>query len=70
MTAEEIEAIRQKLGWTQAVMAQHLACDFVSYKRYATNARPVPRYIARSALLLEFIHDNGLMKALEKALDK
>jgi len=30
----------------------------------------VPRYIARSALLLEFIHDNGLMKTLEKALDK
>ena len=26
MTAEEIEAIRQKLGWTQAVMAQRLAC--------------------------------------------
>ena len=70
MTAVEIEAIRQKLGWTQAVMAQRVACDFVSYKRYATNARPVPRYIARSALLLEFIHDHGLMKALEELLDK
>lgn len=42
MTAEEVEAIRRELGWTRAVMAQRLACDFVSYKRYAANARPVP----------------------------
>ena len=50
-------------------MADRLACDFVGYKRYATGARPVPRYIARSALLLDFVRAHGLQKKLDKALD-
>ncbi len=68
MTGQELESIREKLGHTQEVMADRLQCDYVGYKRYATGGRPVPRYIARCALLLSFIHDNGLQKKLEKAL--
>jgi transcriptional regulator with XRE-family HTH domain len=68
MTAQELEAIREKLGLTQKAMAERLQCEYVGYKRYATGSRVVPRYIARAVFLLEFIFDNGLQKRLEKAL--
>lgn len=70
MTGQELEAIRESLGYTQEQMADRLACDYVGYKRYATGARAVPRYIARSAVLLEFIIVNGLQRKLDKTLDK
>lgn len=70
MTGAELEAIRAALGYTQEKMADRLACDFVGYKRYATGARSVPRYIARSALLLDFVRAHGLQKKLDKALDE
>lgn len=69
MTGQELETIRESLGYTQEQMADRLACDYVGYKRYATGARNVPRYIARSAFLVEFIQKNGLQKKLDKALD-
>ncbi len=68
MTGEQLEAIRAALGYTQEQMATCLACDYVGYKRYATGSRPVPRYIARSAILLKFICEQGLQARLEKAL--
>ena len=70
MTGQDLEAIRESLGYTQEQMADRIACDYVGYKRYATGARAVPRYIARSAVLLEFIRVNGLQKRLDKALDE
>lgn len=71
MTGEELEAIRQELGLaTQAEMAELIACDTVGYRRYATGARPVPRYVARSAELLCFIHAKGLLAQLKKRLDE
>ena len=70
MTGQELETIRESLGYTQEQMADRLACDYVGYKRYATGARAVPRYIVRSAVLLEFIRVNGLQKRLDKTLDK
>jgi len=45
MTAQKLESIREKLGFTQEVMADLLQCDYVGYKRYATGGRDVPRYI-------------------------
>lgn len=68
MTGDQLEAIREKLGYTQSVMADYLRCDYVGYKRYATGARPVPRYIARNAQLLDFIRENNLQKKLESHL--
>ena len=69
MDAHQLEAVRERLGYTQEQMADRLQCDFVGYRRYARGGRPVPRYIARCAVLLEFIHQNGLQKKLDKVLD-
>ena len=68
MTPEKLESIRDELDVGQEEMAELLQCDYTSYKRYATGARPVPRYIFRSALLWLFIHRNGLKKKVEKHL--
>ena len=68
MTGEELEALRETLGQTQEGMAELLQCDYVGYKRYATGARPVPRYITRCAALLEFIHQQGQFNKLKKVL--
>ncbi|KGG87670.1 hypothetical protein P606_25190 [Comamonas thiooxydans] len=69
MTAEQLEAIREQLGYTQEQMADRLQCDFVGYRRYATGSRPIPRYIARCTFLLDFIRANGLKSELERSLD-
>lgn len=37
-------------------MAELLQCDPVGYRRYATGARPIPRYIERRARVLELVH--------------
>lgn len=69
MNAEELEALRERIGVdTQEAMADLLQCDPVGYRRYATGQRRVPRYIARSALVLEFVHKQGLLPKLVKAL--
>lgn len=59
MTGEELEHIRDQLGMTQEGMADLLQVDYVGYRRYATGARAVPRYVARSAKVLEFVHHRG-----------
>ena len=38
-------------------------------KPFAPGARPVPRYIERSARVLEFVHTKGLLPELAKALE-
>lgn len=69
MNGEELEAIRERIGVrTQEDMAELLKCDPVGYRRYATGQRSVPRYIERSALVLEFVHKQGLLPKLIKAL--
>jgi len=68
MTPEELERIRDRLGLTQEGMADLMQVDYVGYKRYATGMRPVPRYVARSAKVLEFVHESGLLPRLQKRL--
>jgi hypothetical protein len=70
MTAEELEGIRNRLGLTQEGMADLMQVDYVGYKRYATGARTIPRYVARSAKVLEFVHESGLLHRLQKHLTK
>ena len=70
MTAEELERIRDQLGLTQEGMADLVQVDYVGYKRYATGTRPVPRYVARSAKVLEFVHESGLLPRLQKRLSQ
>lgn len=70
MTGQELEDLRERMGvLTQEAMAELLQCDAVGYRRYVTGARPVPRYIERSAKVLEFVHRQGLMAKLQKVLD-
>jgi hypothetical protein len=69
VTGEELESLRERLGLaSQEAMADLLQCDPVGYRRYATGARPVPRYIARSAEVLVFVHEQGMMNRLKRAL--
>jgi citrate lyase synthetase len=68
MTAEELEGIRNRLALTQEGMADLMQVDYVGYKRYATGARTIPRYVARSAKVLEFVHESGLLHRLQKQL--
>ncbi|WP_425953048.1 helix-turn-helix domain-containing protein [Ralstonia pseudosolanacearum] len=68
MTREDLEAIRTKLGMTQEEMADLLQVDYVGYKRYATGGRAVPRYIARSAQAMAYLHDRGQLKHFLKGL--
>lgn len=70
MTADELEEIRERLGYTQRVMAEYLGCDYTGYKRYATGTRAIPGYIKRSANLLDFIRENKLQKKLEAYLQR
>jgi hypothetical protein len=70
MTAEELERIRDQIGLTQEAMADLLQVDYVGYKRYATGARTIPRYVARSAKVLEFVHESGLLDRLQKHFTK
>jgi len=70
MTGDDLEVLRERIGApTQAAMAELLQCDLVGYRRYASGARPVPRYIERSARVLEFVHTKGLLPELAKALE-
>ena len=70
MTGEELEALRVRIeAPSQGAMADLLQCDPVGYRRYATGARPIPRYIERSAQLLEFVHLKGMLPQLAKWLD-
>lgn len=70
MTADELEALRIRIGVpSQEAMAVLLQCDPVGYRRYASGARPVPRYIERSARILEFVHQKKLLAQLEAWLE-
>lgn len=70
MTPKQLESIRLNIGVNQQQMADLLQCDYVSYKRYATGTRTVPRYIARSAQAFGYISDNKLMDAFFKTISK
>ena len=70
MTGEELAALRNRMGApSQAAMAELLQGDPGGYRRYATGARAIPRYIERSARVLEFVHQKGLLLQLAKWLD-
>lgn len=68
MKNEELEAIRKKFGLTQELMAELLQCSYIAYKRYATGARIIPKYIARSVRALDYIRNKKLLKDFENSL--
>lgn len=71
MTPQDLEQIRVELGVaSQEAMADVLQCDYTGYKRWATGARPIPRYIERSVRAMLFIKQNKLQKEFGKYLNK
>ena len=68
MSADDLEKIRASIGITQEAMADLLQVDYVGYKRYATNSRAVPKYVARSAEIALFVYERGLLTELENHL--
>jgi DNA-binding transcriptional regulator YiaG len=65
MDTKHLIQIRARFNVTQEVMADYLQCDVIGYRRYENGTRVIPRYIARSALLLEFVHTHKLLKKFE-----
>lgn len=68
MDTKKLTEIRVRMGFTQEQMADWLQCDYVGLKRYEGGSRPIPRYIARSVVHLEFLHENKLLKKFERFL--
>lgn len=67
MTGAELAAIRLKLGnRTQEQMADLLGVSLIGLKRYETDGRPIPSYIARSAKTMELCNKHGLLPVLER----
>jgi transcriptional regulator with XRE-family HTH domain len=65
MDTEQLIQIRKRLAATQEVMADYLQCDAVGYQRYENGTRKIPRYIARSAITLDFLLKQKLIKKFE-----
>lgn len=71
MTGAELAAIRRKLDdRTQEQMAELLGVSLIGLKRYETDGRPIPTYIARSAKAMELCHKHGQLPVLEKIFKK
>jgi transcriptional regulator with XRE-family HTH domain len=69
MTPQQLEAFRKAIGITQREMAELLQCHHVAYKRYATGARPIPRYIERSAHALVLLRELGALDFFRDCMD-
>lgn len=61
MTANELKALREGLGWTQHVAAQNLGVNLRTYKYYeqgktsaGSQLERIPRAVALAALSLRF----------------
>ena len=71
MDAKELESIRNTMGInTQQEMAQLLQCDYIGYKRWASGARDIPRYIERSVNMLLFIYQCGRLDRFKTSIEK
>jgi hypothetical protein len=71
MDAEELESIRSTMGIsTQQEMAHLLQCDYIGYKRWASGARDIPRYIERSVRMLLFIFQCGKLDRFKISIEK
>jgi plasmid maintenance system antidote protein VapI len=70
MTHEEFRALEMSLAGSHAAMAELLGVSEISVKRYATGAQPIPADIARLAVALLLIADEGLQKKFSRLLAK
>lgn len=71
MIGAELAAIRRHIGdKTQEQMAELLGVSLIGLKRYETDARPIPDYIARSAKAMELCYKHNLLSVLEGLFKK
>lgn len=61
MTGEQLARHRATLALTQDGMANLLGCSLIGYKRFETDARPIPAYIAHAVLALAVLAKHGLV---------
>lgn len=68
MTGEQLATYRARLGLTQESLVELLGCSLIGYKRFETDARPIPPYIAHAILALVVIANHGLAPEFKKLL--
>ena len=70
MTGEQLVKRRSALALTQEGMASLLGCSLIGYKRFETDARPIPAYIAHAAIALAVLAKHGLVTDFTKELKR
>jgi len=70
MTGEQLTKHRTALALTQDGMAGLIGCSLIGYKRFETDARPIPTYIAHGVLGLAVLAKHGLVDEFAKLLKK
>lgn len=70
MTGEQLAKHRAGLGLTQEGMVELLGCSLIGYKRFETDARPIPPYIAHGVMALVVLAKHDLVTEFTKALKK
>jgi len=68
MTGEQLAKHRAALELTQDGMASLLGCSLIGYKRFETDARPIPAYIAHAVVGIAVLAKHGLVKEFTKEL--
>ena len=68
MTGDQLTKHRATLSLTQQGMADLLGCSLIGYKRFESDARPIPDYIAHCVVAVAVCDNNDLLPALKKAL--
>ena len=70
MTGEQLAKHRAGMGLTQEGMVELLGCSLIGYKRFETDARPIPAYIAHGVMALVLLAKHGLQEDFKKALKR
>lgn len=70
MTGEQLGKHRAALELTQEGMASLLGCSLIGYKRFETDARPIPAYIAHAVIGLSVLSKNGLVQEFTKEISR
>jgi len=64
MTAEQLAKHRSGMGLTQEGMVE------LGHKRFETDARPIPAYIAHAVMALVLLAKHGLLLDFTKAIKR
>jgi DNA-binding XRE family transcriptional regulator len=62
MTPKLIKKLRHDIGFTQELMSKTLGMKEKALQKMETGKSPVPRYIYNSAMTLNILNENKLLK--------